>query len=242
MGVPVDTFGTAQAVFTWGQTTITTLIDALERDGLVKSLAEPNLTAVSGENAKILVGGEFPVPVAQDDGQISIEFKEFGIALLFTPVVLDSGLISIRLETEVSTLSDQGALEFDAIIVQALTVRRAETTVELPSGGTLVIAGLLQSDILNMINGLPGLKDIPVLGALFRSVDFQRNETELVVTVTPYLIRPVDDPQIRLPTDGFAPASDIDLYLLGRLHGVYAGPGKLPPTGALRGPVGYIME
>jgi pilus assembly protein CpaC len=239
---PLDTFGLAAATFTSGATMVSALIDALERDGLIKSLAEPNLTAVSGEDARVLVGGEFPIPVAQDNDTITIEFKEFGIGLTFTPVVLDSGLISLRISTEVSQLSTEGQIALGQIIIPALNVRRAETTVELPSGGSMVIAGLLQNDINNTIDGVPGIKDIPVLGALFRSVNFQRNETELVVSVTPYLVRPVDDPDIRLPTDGFSPASDVDLYLLGRLHGVYAGAGELPTDSTLRGPVGYIME
>ena len=170
---PTNTFATAAATFTSGATMVSALIDALERDGLIKSLAEPNLTAVSGENARVLVGGEFPIPVSQDQDTITFEFKEFGIGLTFTPVVLDSGLISLHISTEVSQLSQEGAITLFQITVPALNVRRVETTVELPSGGSMVIAGLLQSDIINTIDGVPGIKDIPVLGALFRSVQFQ---------------------------------------------------------------------
>lgn len=217
------------------------VFDQLERDGLVKTLAEPSVTAISGEVARILVGGEFPIPVAQDNDTITIEFKEFGIALNFSPVVLDEDSISLQVQTEVSQLSAAGAITLTSITIPALTVRRASTTVNLPSGGSLVIAGLLQNDIRNNIDGFPGLKDIPILGTLFRSVDFQRDETELVITVTPYLVRPVGDSALNLPTDGFAPASDVDLYFLGRLHGTYA-PSETHGATGYEGPIGYILE
>ncbi|MEX2648227.1 MAG: type II and III secretion system protein family protein [Alphaproteobacteria bacterium] len=221
---------------------LSAIFDNLERGGLLKTLAEPSVTAVSGEAARILVGGEFPVPVAQTTDTITIEFKEFGIGLNFTPVVLDETQISLQVQTEVSQLSDQGAITLDNITVPALSVRRASTTVNLPSGGSLVIAGLLQNDIRNTINGFPGLKDVPVLGALFRSVDFQRDETELVVTVTPYLVKPIAEGAMSLPTDGFAPASDVDMYFLGRLHGVYAPTEPASSADGLEGPIGYILE
>lgn len=221
---------------------LSAVFNNLERGGLVKTLAEPSVTAISGESARILVGGEFPVPVAQTTDTITIEFKEFGIALNFTPVVLSENEISLQVQTEVSALSDQGAITLADIVVPALSVRRASTTVNLPSGGSLVIAGLLQNDIRNTIDGFPGLKDIPVLGALFRSVDFQRDESELVITVTPYLVRPIGDSAITLPTDGFAPASDVDMYFLGRLHGVYAPSLPAANTAGYEGPIGYILE
>lgn len=221
---------------------LSAIFDNLERDGLIKTLAEPSVTAISGEAARVLVGGEFPVPVAQDADSITIEFKEFGIALNFTPVVLDATSISLQVQTEVSQLSDQGAITLADIVIPALAVRRASTTVNLPSGGSLVIAGLLQNDIRNTIDGFPGLKDVPVLGTLFRSVDFQRDESELVITVTPYLVKPIGDSAVSLPTDGFAPASDVDMYFLGRLHGVYA-PTQPPESAAgYEGPIGYILE
>ncbi|MFQ5784600.1 MAG: type II and III secretion system protein family protein [Alphaproteobacteria bacterium] len=221
---------------------LTAMVDALESQGLIKTLAEPNLTAVSGENANFLVGGEFPIPVPQGNDQVTITFRQFGVLLTFTPVVLSSGVISLKISTEVSQLSTQGQVTLLNFVIPSLTVNRAETTVELPSGGSLIIAGLLQNDIRNSVDGFPGLKDIPILGALFRSVAFRKDETELVVTVTPYLVKPVDNDAISLPTDGFAPASDFDLYLLGRLHDVYAKPNELQPTGKLQGPIGYIME
>ncbi len=233
-------------------------IDALEKQGLVKTLAEPTLTAVSGENANLLVGGEFPITVnvtVSAAGQVSqdIEFRQFGIVLTFTPVVLSSGRISLKLSIEVSELETDtaaGALSIDTggavpLIIPALTIDRAETTVELPSGGSLVIAGLLQDDIKNTIQGIPGLKDIPILGALFRSTDFQKGETELVIVVTAYLVRAESESAFALPTDGFAPANDLDMYLLGRLHDVYVKPKAADqelPVGRLLGPVGYIME
>jgi len=218
------------------------VINALERDGFIKTLAEPNLTSVSGESASFLAGGEFPVPVAQTQGQISITFKPFGIGLNFTPVVLDQNRISLKVATEVSSLSQNGAIVLQSITIPALSVRRAQTTVEMSSGGSLVIAGLLQNDINNAVNGLPGLKDVPILGQLFRSESFQRQETELIVTVTSYLVKQMDEAQIALPSDGFQPASDLDIYLLGRLYSRYSGRGEATPPGQLKGPMGYILE
>lgn len=225
-----------------GNDFVEAVFDNLERTGLVKTLAEPSVTAISGETAGVLVGGEFPVPVAQQDNTISIEFKQFGIALNFTPVVLDSSHINLQVSTEVSQLSDQGAIQLQNIVVPALAVRRASTTVNLPSGGSLVIAGLLQNDIRSTVNGFPGLKDVPVLGLLFRSTDFQRDESELVITVTPYLVRPIAEAAISLPTDGFAPASDADMFFLGRLNSVYAPAKPSDTNGSLGGPIGYILE
>jgi pilus assembly protein CpaC len=219
------------------------LFENLERDGVVKTLAEPSVTAISGELAKILVGGEFPVPVAQQNDTITIEFKEFGIALNFTPVVLASDRISLQVSTEVSELSTEGQITLADIVIPALAVRRASTTVNLPSGGSLVIGGLLQNDIRNTVDGFPGLKDIPVLGALFRSVNFRRDESELIITVTPYLVRPVAEQAFTLPTDGFPPVSDVDLYLFGRLHGVTDKPESSgEPETSISGPIGYILE
>ena len=167
------------------------LFDALEREGVVKTLAEPNLTAVSGENANFLAGGEFPILVPSADN-VTIEFREFGIILTFTPVVLSSGLINLKISTEVSQLA-AGGVVIGGLTIPALAVNRAETTVEVPSGGSLLIAGLLQSDLSNTIDGFPGLKDIPILGTLFRSTAFQKNETELVVAVSAFLINPVSE-------------------------------------------------
>ncbi|MCH7541141.1 MAG: type II and III secretion system protein family protein [Proteobacteria bacterium] len=244
----VNAFGTGTFVFDSGPRSLTTIIKALESEGLVKNLAEPSLTAVSGETAKLVAGGEFPVLIpGAEPGTFTIEFKQFGIGLAFTPVVLESGRISLKVSTEVSALSTSGELtirltENDLATIPALTLRRAETTVELPSGGSLVIAGLLQDDIVNTVTGIPGLMNLPILGALFRSQEFQRNETELIIIVTAYLVEPVAERALALPTDGFAPASDVDMYLFGRLHKIYVKPDLEPPAGQIEGPVGYIME
>lgn len=231
-----------------GATSLTALLQALESNGLVKTLAEPNLTAVSGETASFLVGGEFPVPSPQPSAvpggasTIAVTYKDFGVRLTFTPVILSGGLISIRIATEVSQLSTQGQINANGFTIPALSVRRAETTVELPSGGSIAIAGLLQNDIQNTIQGFPILKDIPVLGSLFSSTQFQRSETDLVIAVTPLLVRPVDANALAFPTDGFTPASDFNMYLLGRLHATYNTPTPDAPFGRPKGPYGYILD
>lgn len=164
---------------------------ALERDGLVNTLAEPNLTAISGETAGFLAGGEFPVPTGTDsDGNIIIEFKQFGVSLNFKPIVLNPDRISLQLSTEVSALADQDGITLNSIEIPGLSVRRAQTTVELGSGNTLMIAGLLESKTIKALNGLPGITDVPILGELFKSRSFEQNESELVVMVTPYLVQP----------------------------------------------------
>lgn len=209
------------------------VMKALEKVGLVHTLAEPNLISVSGETAKFLAGGEFPVPSGRDSsGNVSVEFKKFGVGLSFTPVVMSPNRISLQISTEVSELTNTGAFTVGggtvtgpngqatstALTIPALAVRRAETTVELPSGGSFAIAGLLQHMTKQEIDGFPGLKDMPVLGALFRSRDYQNNETELVVMVSAYLVNPVQADKIALPTDGFVPATDPETILLGKLN------------------------
>src|SRR6185312_9981049 len=184
------------------------VIDALAQDNLAHILAEPNLTVMSGQPASFLVGGEFPIPVAQQQGQVTIEFKKFGISLAFLPTVFSDGHINLHVSPEVSQLTNQGAVQLTAgnstLQIPALTVRRAETTVELGSGQSFAIAGLLQDDATQGVSGLPFLDDIPVLGALFRSNSFQHKQTELVILVTPFIARPVSDTAtLHLPTDGF---------------------------------------
>jgi pilus assembly protein CpaC len=176
-------------------------LDLGETVGLVTTLAQPNLTAVSGETAEFLVGGEFPIPMSQGLGAVSIDYKKYGVSLSYTPVVLANGRISLRVRPEVSELSSQGAVTLNGFTVPALTVRRAETTVELGSGQSFMIAGLLSNSASNTIQRMPGAADLPVLGALFKSTNFQKNETELVIVITPYLVAPVDDRDVRLPTD-----------------------------------------
>jgi pilus assembly protein CpaC len=223
-------------------------IQALERVGLVHTLAEPNLTAVSGEAAKFLAGGEFPVPTGRDlQGNITVEYKPFGVGLAFTPVVLSKGRISLQISTEVSELSNTGAFTLASVgtaaglTLPALAVRRTETTVELPSGGTLAIGGLIQQQTKQNIDGLPGVKDLPVLGALFRSRDFQNNETELVVTVTAYLVNPASPAQIAGPDDGYVTPTDLETILLGRLNAQYGKDPKERPDVAKESP-GYIVQ
>lgn len=176
-------------------------LDLGETVGLVTTLAQPNLTAVTGETAEFLVGGEFPIPMSQGLGAVSIEFKKYGVSLSYTPVVLADGRISLRVRPEVSELSSQGAVTLNGFTVPALTVRRAETTVELGSGQSFMIAGLLSNSASNTIQRMPGVADLPVLGALFKSTNFQKNETELVIVITPYLVTPVNDRDVKLPTD-----------------------------------------
>jgi pilus assembly protein CpaC len=231
-----------------GDVTVDSAIRALERDGILRTLAEPNLTAISGESAKFLAGGEFPVPTSRDrDGNVQIEFKPFGVGLNFTPVVLSEGRISLKISTEVSELASDGAFVFQGsdgsgVTVPALKVRRAETTLELPSGGSLVMAGLLSDSTRQNIDGVPGAKDVPVLGQLFRSRDYQKNETELVVIVTPYLVDPTSRKNLVLPTDGYAPASDMDTILMGKLNATYGARGAAPGKETLQGPVGFVVD
>lgn len=215
----------------------------LERDGLIRTLAEPNLTAVSGETAKFLAGGEYPIPVVDASGQQSVTYKEFGVGVAFTPVVLSEGRISLKIETEVSELSDVGAVTLNAISIPALKKRQAKSTVELPSGGTLALAGLLSEDTRKNIDGFPGLKDVPVLGTLFRSNDFIKSETELVILVTPYMVKPVARQKFAKPDDGFAPASDLKFNFLGHLNRVYGKDIPQPTQVGLKdGGVGFIID
>jgi pilus assembly protein CpaC len=226
------------------QSILAATVQALERTGLFRTLAEPTLTAISGESASFLAGGEFPVPTGFDTStrQISITFKQFGVALSFTPVVLSEGRISLHVKTEVSELSNEGAVSLGDISIPSLKVRRAETTMELPSGGAMVMGGLLQDDVRQAISGLPGLKNLPVLGTLFRSRDFLRNETELVILITPYLVKPVARTALATPDQGFAPASDTAGNLLGQINRVYGAQGQAAPAGTYQGHYGYIFE
>lgn len=234
-----------------------TQLEALETNGLVRILAEPNLTAVSGEPAKFLAGGEFPVPVGQEDGVISIEFKEFGVGLGFTPIVLSRGRINLTVATEVSEVTSEngffvpGITSVDengnlvttaGLAIPGLSVRRAETVVELPSGGSLVMAGLLQEDLRRTVEGVPGMKDVPVLGQLFRSQDYQNNETELVIMVTAYLVEATHESKLLDPTKGMAPASSAETLLTGKLISTYGLAGSGVKEASLQGPMGFILD
>lgn len=235
-------FGTATVT---GIGALVASLNILENQGLIRTLVEPNLTAVSGETATMLAGGEIPIPVSQTNGALSVEFKPYGVLLNFTPTVLDPGRLSLKMSTEVSAIDTTNKTAISTTIsVPAFKVRRAGSTVELPSGGSIMIAGLLQNDITSNIAGLPGLMDLPVLGALFRSNAFQRNETELVVILSAYVVQPVEQPSLAAPTDGFAPSSDIKRFLLGRLQDTYTKKGAVTPAVPvpLQGPFGYIVQ
>lgn len=188
-------------------------LDLAERLGLVNTLTEPNLTALSGETATFLAGGEFPIPIAQGLGQVTVQFRQFGVSLAYTPTVLSNGRISMRVRPEVSELSTQGSITLNGFQVPALTTRRTETTVELGSGQSFMIAGLMSANSQNLLDKAPGLGDVPILGNLFRSRQFRRGETELVIIVTPYLVNPVDAKDIKLPTDGYRSAGELEQFL-----------------------------
>jgi len=205
---------------------LTSSLDLAETDGLVTTLAEPNLTALSGETASFLAGGEFPVPMSSGLGNVSVEYKQYGVSLAFTPIVLSDGRISMRVRPEVSQLSDAGSVTLNGFKIPALTTRRAETTVELGSGQSFMLAGLLQNTNNNSINKAPFLGDLPVLGNLFRSTKFQRDETELVIIVTPYLVKPSSD-RLALPTDGYRAPTDAERVLEGQ---TFKGVSGSPPA------------
>jgi len=308
--------GTATRLFgSANQNNVSLSFQALERVGLVRTLAEPNLTAVSGESANFLAGGEFPVPVGQDDGVITIEFKQFGVGLGFTPIVIDKGLINVKVSTEVSEITslnnfgiggqtitipgnpavpappDQfelsdldgdglsdvaqnitdllatggnssgssvvGALQqrqgeipateptvvsAQGLNIPALSVRRANTTVEIPSGGSLVLAGLLQQNMRQTVNGIPGLKDIAIIGQLFRSRDYLNSESELVIVVTPYIVESTSKDKLTDPSEGFVPASDAQAILLGKITSSYGLSSRGVQSGTLQGPMGFILD
>lgn len=293
-GATAGLSGTLNRVFGGGDSGFTLSFQALERTGLVKTLAEPTLTAVSGETASFLAGGEFPIPIGQREGVISLEFKEFGVGLGFTPLVLDKGRINIKVSTEVSEISSlnnfslggstttipgtppppdelipidtdgdgnpdavfnvteaagetlQGTADTvfstSGLTIPALTVRRAKTTVELPSGGSLVMAGLLQENMRQTVQGVPFLKDVAVLGQLFRSRDYASSETELVIIVTPYLVDPTHESKLSDPMKGFVAASDMQTILLGQLAAAYGHSGVGVREKTLQGPMGFILD
>ena len=231
------------------------LIDALADNGLITLLAEPNLTALSGETATFLAGGEFPIFIPQEDegGAFTVDYRSFGVSLSFNPTVLSGGRINLRVRPEVSELSSAGALRSGTVEIPAIVTRRAETTVELGSGQSFAIAGLLESSLNQGISKYPFLGDIPVLGALFRSTTFQQEESELVIIVTPYLVEPVSANRLTTPADGFVPPTDEERILGGRLWS-QTGPDRRPAATARQGavqpgsdagpigPVGFILD
>ncbi|KAK0332410.1 hypothetical protein LTR94_025011, partial [Friedmanniomyces endolithicus] len=232
---------------------LSTSVRAFERAGLLRTLAEPNLTSVNGENAEFLAGGEFPVPVGLDDGsngraRVGVEFKPYGVRLAVRPIVQSEGRISLQLSTEVSELSSEGAFTVGAgdstLVIPGLTVRRASTTVELPSGGSLMIAGLLSETTRQNLDKLPGLGEVPVLGALFRSRDYQSGETELVILIEAYLASPTAPGMFQTPADGLQVADDAQTILFGQLSQRYGTPSAAASGGSATwsGSVGYVIE
>jgi pilus assembly protein CpaC len=223
------------------------VVRALERNGLMRLLAEPTLVAVSGESAKFLAGGEIPYAAGESfdttSGRtvLTIAYRPIGVSLNFTPVVLSERRISLRIATEVSELDQETAIRLTTISVPGVKTRRTETTVEVPSGASLVSAGLIQQSSRQVIDGFPGLKNLPILGALFRSRDYQRQETELMIMVTPYIAKPLDPDEVTRPDDGFVDSHDAQAVLLGRLNRLYGVAGATPAT-ALKGRFGFITD
>ncbi|MEH2527786.1 type II and III secretion system protein family protein [Bradyrhizobium sp. AZCC 1620] len=237
-----------------GLPSVTATLRAMESAGVVRTLAEPNLTAISGESATFISGGEFPIPTGvtcqtTTGGAIgqcvqTVSFKKFGISLNFTPVVLTEGRISLRVMTEVSEVSTENALQGGAggTTIPSIKTRRAETTLEIPSGGSIAMAGLIQEQTKQAINGLPGADQIPIFGQLFRSQDFINHQTELMVIVTPYVVRAVAQKELSRPDDGFAPASDSQSALLGRINRIYGVAARLDPISGMQGNFGFIID
>jgi pilus assembly protein CpaC len=225
---------------------------AMETAGVVRTLAEPNLTAISGESATFIAGGEFPIPAGYACDPVThvcttqISYKKFGISLNFTPVVLSEGRISLRVMTEVSELSTDNSITLNpagnSLTVPSIRTRRAETTLEIPSGGSMAMAGLIQEQTKQAVNGLPGLDQLPVLGALFRSQDFVNNQTELMVLVTPFVVRAVAQKELSRPDDGFAPVSDSASTLLARINRIYGVAARAEPIGSQQDHFGFIID
>lgn len=240
---PLDTIGIN---YFDKNTNINAVIDALEREQLLTVLAEPNLVCISGETATFLAGGEFPYPVPQSFGQVTVDFKQYGVSLAFTPTVLDGNLISMRVRPEVSELDFTTGTLILGQEVPGILTRRAETTVELATGQSYAIAGLLKNQTDSRIDGVPGLADLPVLGALFRSNAFKRQDTELVIIVTPYLVQPASGKELLVPTDGLNFASFIEMILERRMVKQGTQKGQAPAYGSggvrLAGPAGFSLE
>jgi pilus assembly protein CpaC len=235
---------------------VSATVKAMERAGVIRTLAEPNITAISGETATVVAGGEFPIPSGLSCDttrsppicQPQIDFKKFGVSLNFTPVVLSEGRISLKVMTEVSDLSTDNAMTLQtpgstqSLTVPSIRTRRAETVLEIPSGGAMAMAGMLQEQTRQQINGLPGLMQVPVLGALFKSRDYVNRQTELMILVTPYIVRAVAQKNLSRPDDGFADPSDPSSILLGRLNRIYGITGRVDPNQIYRGDIGFNLD
>jgi pilus assembly protein CpaC len=237
------------AVPSFSTNSIQAQIQAMEQAGVVRTLAEPTLTAISGENANFLAGGEFPIPTGYTCSpttglcQYGVAFKQFGVSLGFTPVVLSEGRISLKIVTEVSDLSNQNTLTLaGTVVIPSIQVRRSETTVEVPSGGALAMAGMIKDQTKQSINGIPALMELPVLGALFKSREYINQKTELAVIVTPYIVHPVAPKDLSRPTDNFVDATDPSSMLLGKLNRIYGAAGSGDPQRAYFGKPGFIFD
>jgi pilus assembly protein CpaC len=245
---------TASALNKAGLPSVTATLRAMESAGVVRTLAEPNLTAISGESATFISGGEFPIPTGvtcqtSTAGTIgncvqTVSFKKFGISLNFTPVVLTEGRISLRVMTEVSEVSAENALTGGSggTTIPSIKTRRAETTLEIPSGGSIAMAGLIQEQTKQAVNGMPGIDQLPIFGQLFRSQDFVNHQTELMVIVTPYIVRAVAQKELSRPDDGFAPASDSQSSLLGQINRIYGVAARVEPIGSYPANFGFIID
>lgn len=236
--------GSVSGSYINGANSISASIDALERDNLMKILAEPNLVALSGEEAEFLAGGEVPIPIAQTDDTISIQYKPFGVSVRFTPYVLSENRIRIQVQPEVSERNDGEGIDIsgNGVVVPAFDVRRASTTVELAPGESFMIAGLMQDSVRSNINQVPGVNEIPILSSLFRNTDFQREETELVLAVTPYIVDPLKSSDVRLPTDDFRPASVMESFFYGALGSQQGDIRRLSQTPSVEGPIGFMVD
>ena len=221
---------------------------AMENAGVVRTLAEPNLTAISGEAANFLAGGEFPIPTGVSCDPATricapqISFKKFGISLNFTPVVLSEGRISLKVMTEVSEVSNENSINMSGLTIPSIKTRRVESTLEIPSGGSMAMAGLIQEQSKQAMSGMPGAAQVPILGTLFRSRDYVNRNTELMVLVTPYIVRAVAQKDLSRPDDGFADASDPQSGLLGTINRIYGVPGRTTAARTYRGQVGFITD
>jgi pilus assembly protein CpaC len=253
-GALVPGNGFSPSAITKGLPSVTATMRAMESAGVVRTLAEPNLTAISGESATFISGGEFPIPTGvtcqtTTAGAIgncvqTVSFKKFGISLNFTPVVLGEGRISLRVMTEVSEVSTENSLQGgqNGTTIPSIKTRRAETTLEIPSGGSMAMAGLIQEQTKQAVNGMPGMDSLPIFGALFRSQDFVNHQTELMVLVTPYVVRAVAQKELSRPDDGFAPASDAQSTLLAQINRIYGVAARVEPVGSFPANFGFIID
>ncbi len=243
----------ANNALTAGTPSVQATLRAMESAGVVRTLAEPNLTAISGESASFIAGGEFPIPAGYtcqpttsastvQQCQLSVAYKKFGVSLNFTPVVLTDGRISLHVMTEVSEISNENSVNLSGVQIPSIKTRRAETSLEIPSGGAMAMAGLINQQTKQAINGMPGISSVPILGTLFRSRDYVNNQTELMVIVTPYIVRAVAPKDLSRPDDGFANASDPQAELLGSINRIYGVPGRTEPAQNYRGTYGFITD